>query len=200
MLNESYREVLVAVATCAAGLTGLLFVAISVAPRESGRSTQPTVIQQVRAASALLAFTNAMAVSLFSLVPGDTGGQAALALASIGILFTAASVRSIVTSPHVSSQQAWGQAGLITILLAAFGGEFGCGIGLITRRTEVFGPELLSNILIALLLIGIARSWELVGKRDTGLLSSLALLSGIRHGPDEPDDSGDSPGSGGSVS
>ncbi|HEX4094627.1 MAG TPA: hypothetical protein VHZ33_38415 [Trebonia sp.] len=182
MLNESYREVLTAVATCAAGLTGLLFVAMSVAPREGdGRHRQPHVIQQVRAASALVAFINALSVSLFGLVPGSSAGQAALALASIGILFTGASVRSIVTSRDVSPTLARRQAGLVLVLLAAFGAEFGCGIGLITHRTSVFGPGLLCDVLIAMLLIGIARAWELVGDRDTGIISSLAVLVG--HGP-----------------
>jgi hypothetical protein len=36
----------------------------------------------------------------------------------------------------------------------------------------------LKNVLVASLLIGIARAWELVGARDTGLFASLAVLSG----------------------
>lgn len=109
---------------------------------------------------------------------GNSAGQAAIAVAVIGILFTAASVRSIVTSPEVPGRQAWRQAGLVTLLLAAFGAELGCGIGLAANRTAAFGPELLSDILVALLLIGIARAWELVSDRDTGIVSSLALLAG----------------------
>ena len=185
LLTESYRELFTAVATCAAGLTGLLFVAISVTPRE-GKSSQPAVIHHVRAASALVAFTNALGVSLFGLVPGSSGGWAALTLGAIGIFFTAASVRSIVSSPDVSTQQALGQAGLITVLFVAFGGQFACGIGLLSHDTAVFGPGFLGNTQIALLLIGIARAWELVGNRDTGILASLAVLAGLDHSPAEP--------------
>jgi hypothetical protein len=184
VLIETYRELFTAVATCAAGLTGLLFVAISVGPR-TGEVGQPLVIQQVRAASALLAFTDALAVSLFALVPGQSAGYAAVTASVFGILFTAASVRSIVSSPLVSADQAWRQAGLIAILLAAFGGELACGIGLLANRTEVFGPGFLGNTLIALLLIGIARAWELIGSRDTGLFASIAVLTGHDHGPFE---------------
>ena len=187
LLTEPYRELFTALATCAAGLTGLLFVAISVAPRE-GKPAQPAVIHHVRAASALVAFTNVLAVSLFGLVPGNTAGKGTIGLGAVGILFTAASVRSIVTSRDVSREQALRQAGLIVLLLAAFGAELGCGIGVTFNRTAVFGPELLGDVLIAMLLIGIARAWELVGDRDTGILSSLAVLVG--HSPD-PDDSGD---------
>ena len=177
MLTESYREIFIAVATCAAGLTGLLFVAISVGPRD-GVPDRPPVIQQIRAASALLAFTNALAVSLFGLVPGNNAGYAALVVGVVGILFTAASIRSIVTSPDVSVEQAWRQAGLIVLLFADFGAELACGIGLVVKNTAVFGPGLLSNTLVALLLLGITRAWELVGNRDTGVLASLAVLAG----------------------
>ncbi len=105
LLTEPYRELFTALATCAAGLIGLLFVAISVAPRD-GKPTQPAVIHHVRAASALVAFTNALVVSLFGLVPGNSAGKVAIAVGAVGILFTAASVRSIVTSSDVSWEQA----------------------------------------------------------------------------------------------
>jgi hypothetical protein len=195
VLTEAYREVLTAVATCAAGLIGLLFVAISVAPRE-GRG----VIQQVRAASALIAFTNSLTVSLFGLVPGSSPGYAAVVVGVVGVFFTAASVRSIAGSPHVSRRLAWRQAGLVFALLAAFGFEIAAGIGLVTNHTGTFGPETLSNILIALLLIGIARAWELVGNRDTGILASILVLTGLDHvrgvgahaGDDEAGSAGDS--------
>jgi hypothetical protein len=72
------------------------------------------------------------------------------------------------------------------VLLAAFGGEVACGIGLMTHRTAIFGTEFLSNILIALLLIGIARAWELFGNRDTGVLSSIAVLTGRDQSPAAP--------------
>src|ERR1700678_44748 len=184
LTTETYRELFTALATCSAGLTGLLFVAISVSPRD-GKPTQPAVIHHVRAASALVAFTNSLGVSLFGLVPGNSAGKAAIAFGAVGILFTAASVRSIVTSRDVSAKQAWRQAGLIVLLLAAFGAELGCGIGVTFNQTAVFGPELLGDVLIAMLLIGIARAWELVGARDTGILSSLAVLVGHSSAPDD---------------
>ena len=190
LLSESFRELFTAVATCSAGLTGLLFVAISVGPRES-TAVQPAVIQQVRAGSALLAFINALAVSLFGLVSVNSAGYSAITVGVIGILFTAASVRSIVSSPDVSAEQAWRQAGLIVALLMAFGSELACGIGLVSKSTAVFGPTWLSYTLICLLLVGIARAWELVGNRDTGAFASLAVLTGRDHHPVRPVGSGD---------
>ncbi|MGD0704928.1 MAG: hypothetical protein ABSA02_34205 [Trebonia sp.] len=182
LLTETYRELFTAVATCAAGLTGLLFVAISVGPRDD-IPDRPAVIQQIRAASALVAFTSALSVSLFGLVSVNSAGYAAISAGTIGILFIAASVRSIVTSPDVSAEQALRQAGLIALLFAAFGGEVACGIGLISNDTAVFGPNYLSYVLIVLLLVGIARAWELVGNRDTGIFASIAVLTGLDHRP-----------------
>jgi hypothetical protein len=190
LLTETYRELFTAVATCAAGLTGLLFVAISVGPRE-GVPGRPPIIQQVRAASALLAFTNALAVSLFGLVSVNSAGYAGISAGIIGVLFIAASVRSIVTSPEVSAEQALRQVGLIVLLFAAFGGEVACGIGLISHDTTVFGPNYLSYVLIVLLLVGIARAWELVGNRDTGVFASIAVLTGHDHRPVGPVGPGD---------
>jgi hypothetical protein len=59
----TYRELFVATAGAAGALTGLLFVALSITPLR-GPSTDHPVIRQVRVAAALLAFVNALAVSL----------------------------------------------------------------------------------------------------------------------------------------
>ncbi len=165
-----------ALATCSAGLTGLLFVAMSVAPRHSSISS-PTVIQQVRAAASLLAFTNTLAVSLFGLVPGNVLGYPATVMGVIGISFTAAGMRTILSSPsalhHIRRQ-----LGLIILLLLTFGFEFAAGIDLILDPRAIGAVNLISNILVASLLIGIARAWELVGDRDTGIIASIAVLTG----------------------
>ena len=38
--------------------------------------------------------------------------------------------------------------------------------------------DVIGNVLAASLLIGVARSWELVGDRDTGITASIAALAG----------------------
>jgi hypothetical protein len=173
----TYRELLAAIAASAGALTGLLFVAISVAPRR-GPVSGPPVVQQVRAAAALLAFTNALAVSLFGLVPGINVGYPAAVLGVIGILFTAAGMRSILTSPETLHQQRWGQLGLITLLLLIFGVELACGIALIAGLHSSEPVQLIGYALVSSLLVGIARAWELVGGVDTGIIASIAVLTG----------------------
>ena len=168
MVTGTYRDLFVAIATAAASLTGLLFVALSVAPRPpAGGHT--TVIRQVRAGAALLAFTNALAVSLFGLVPGNNIGYPAAAVGAGGVLFTLGGVRSIVSDP-VARPRIGSQFGLVVLLLAAFGGELGAGVAALAHPHSTDPIDWIGNILAGSLLIGVARSWELVGDRDTGVI------------------------------
>ncbi|MFI5063329.1 MAG: hypothetical protein ACHP9Z_05035 [Streptosporangiales bacterium] len=173
MVTASYAELFAAIAASAAALTGLLFVAMSVAPRER----RSGVIQQVRASAALLSFVNALAVSLFGLVPHNYLGYPALVMGIIGILFTLAGLRSIVSDP-VARRRGRGQIGLIMLLLTCFGVELAAGLILLQNERSQTGVDLVGNVLVASLVIGIARSWELVGDRDTGILTSIAALAG----------------------
>ena len=170
-----HRGLFTVIATSAATLTGLLFVAMSVSNNRS--RSHPPVIREFRAAASLLAFTNAFTVSLFGLAPGTNIGYPAAILGVIGILFTAAGVRTTLVLPALRPQRR-PQLSLIIILLVAFGFELALGIALLVNphRSSVLAD--IGNVLIASLLIGIARAWELVGDWDTGITSSIAVLIG----------------------
>ena len=170
VVPEIYRELFAAVAATAGSLTGLLFVALSVTGR--ARAAGPSAIQQVRAAAALLAFTNAMAVSLFSLVPGTNPGYPAVVLGAIGLLFTAAGVRTILSSQATAPQQRQ-QLGLVFLLLLIFGTELICGIAVLADSRLNTAVQIICYALITSVLVGIARAWELVGKGTRAL--GLAL-------------------------
>ncbi len=184
MLTGAYRDLFPAIADCAAALTGLLFVAMTVAGRHNP-ADRPVVIPQVRAAACILAFTNALAVSLFGLVPGNNIGYPATVMAVIGIFFTAAGTRSIFSS-HVPRRHVPRQLWLIALLLATFASELAAGIVLILNPHSSGTAGLVSNLLVALLIIGILRAWELVGDRETGLIASIAVLTGHDRNPDGP--------------
>ena len=186
MVPGTYRELFAAIAATAGSLTGLLFVALSVATRR-GPAVGPAAIQQVRAAAALLAFSNAMTVSLFSLVPGTNPGYPAVTLGVIGILFTAAGIRSILTSRATPRQQ-WRQLGLVILLVLIFGTELVCGIGLLADPGRTTFVQVIGYALVTSVIVGIARAWELVGERDTGLRASISVLTGRGQGPDEGPD------------
>jgi hypothetical protein len=171
-----YRDLFATVAASASALTGLLFVAMSVAPRQH-RDSGPRVIQQVRVAAALLAFVNALAVSLFSLVPETNAGYPAVALGVIGILFTAAAIRSVRTSQAAKPLQRR-QIGLIFLLVLIFGTELGSGIAAIVSPAALIPVQVMSYALVTSVIVGVARAWELVGDRDTGISASIAVLAG----------------------
>jgi hypothetical protein len=177
VLGGTYQELLPAIAECAATLTGLLFVAMTVAGRH-GPAGRPVVIQQVRAAACILAFTNALAVSLFGLAPGNNAGYPAVVLAVIGILFIAAGARSIFFSGRLARRHVLRQLGLLALLLLAFASELAGGIALIVNPRSASASELVGNVLVALLIIGIARAWELIGDRGAGAIASIAILTG----------------------
>jgi hypothetical protein len=184
--HGDYADLLVAIASAAGALTGLLFVALSVAPRRAP-VLGPLAIRQIRAAAALLAFTNALSVSLFTLVPGTNVGYPSVALGVIGIFFTAAAIRRIATGPAAAAQKR-AQVSLIGLLLLIFGTEFIAGILAIAQPGASTPRDLIGYALVASLIVGISRAWELVGDIDTGLTSSIAVLTGHTPQPD-PDSS-----------
>ncbi len=177
MVAGNFRILFEGIATSAATLTGLLFVAMSVAKTRA--TSHSPVIREFRAAAALLAFTNPLSVSLFGLVPGTNIGYPATVVGVIGILFTGAGIRTTFSLPELRPQRR-AQMFLILLLLTNFGFELVYGIDLISGPHRTGALTAIGYVLVASLLMGIARSWELVGDWDTGLVSSVALLIGLR--------------------
>jgi hypothetical protein len=175
VLPPLYDDLFPAIAGCAAALIGLLFVALSVS---ANRGKVTRVVQEVRAAAALVAFINALAVSLFGLIPGTNIGYPALALGVVGLLFTAAGARSIFNSWSMFRLHWRQQLGLIALLLLIFGTELVNGIAILANPRSTGPIQTISYAIVASLLVGIARAWELVGDRDTGILASIAVLTG----------------------
>lgn len=173
VLTGSYRDLFAAIATSAAALTGLLFVVMTVAERRPATAL-PDVLQQIRASAALLAFGNALAVSLFSLVPGTHVGYPAVVVGVIGVFFSVAATRSLLASPSTGNWRGR-HLTLTAWLLAIFAVQLGAGIDLLVHPRT--GPlDLLSYVLVISLMIGIARAWELVDGRGTGIIASLTSL------------------------
>jgi hypothetical protein len=178
-MGNSFREFFVVIAESAATLIGLLFVAVTVV--RARNHEQSKEIGEFRAAASLLAFTNALVVSLYGLVPGNGVGYPAFIMGIIGILFALAGVRATLRQP-VRQQRRFHQVLLIVGLLGVFGFQIVYGLQLINKPTARGPLEIVGDVLIASLLIGIGRAWELVGTWDTGIIASLRYLFG-REGP-----------------
>jgi hypothetical protein len=193
MVTGDARDLFVAVASAAAALTGLLFVAVTVTPRPAGGRPRG-VIHQVRSAAALLAFTNALGISLFGLVPNNNVGYPAGAFGIIGTLFTLASVRSILADTRARARFV-AQLSLIAGLLAVFISEIIYGAELIVHWSNHSALDTLGNLMVVSLFIGVARAWEFVGDRDTGIWASLMVLAtGHERSLNDPDAGATEPG------
>jgi hypothetical protein len=175
MVTGGFRDLFVTIATAAATLIGLLFVALSVA--ESRANNRPRVVRQFRAAASFIAFINTLTVTLFGLVPGTNVGYPALVLGITGLLFTAAGVRRTLEL-SVRRLVLKHLPFLVVALLAVFGFEFAFGVILLNNPHDSSALSSIGDILIASMLIGIARSWELVSEWNTGAWASLGVLLG----------------------
>jgi hypothetical protein len=91
---------------------------------------------------------------------------------------------------QATSRQQLRQLGLVVWLLLIFGTELIAGIVLLARPDSSSSTQVIGYALVASLLVGVARSWELVGARDTGFFASImTLVAGRPHVID--DESGD---------
>ena len=181
MVTPEFQPFFLASVGASAGLIGLLFVSVSIAP-ERVFGQQSDAVRQAQALSAFSALANVFFISLMSLVPGVL----------FGLVVTSVSIPAILqTLALLGLARQWHSGGIIArglfLFLASaaiYGYELALGIGMWRNPTN---KGILINLLFVLIgayAIGLGRAWELLGAPRRLFIGSVwSLFSAVRRTP-----------------
>ena len=163
-------------------------MAISVGSERLAREEDGAQVHRIRASAALTAFTNALAVSLFALVPGHKIGWAAVSVSAAGLAFVVAALLSLVRLGRGQLQWSTARDALFLLSLAGtFVIQLVESVLIVTSSSNPGAVDTIAILVIVCFLIGISRAWELVGGPSFGIAHEVTAL--VRsHGTEPPDE------------
>lgn len=184
MVPEDLHDFFISSGGVSGGLIGLLFVAISVSAERltsEGARAQPN---RIRASAALTAFTNALVISLFGLLPGEKIGWTSMTVSVFGIVFVVATLLSLVRLRQVNLRTVRDQLFLVG-LFVIFAIQLAEGWAVARNPADSGGVDTIAFEVVLCFLIGITRSWELIGGPEIALTREVTEL--VRHRDDQGD-------------
>jgi hypothetical protein len=164
----SYTNFFLGSVTVAGALTGLLFVALSVAQsREQGKTS---IEHQAVAGTAFTALVDSLWISLIALLPDGNGIPTAnLLLGALGMTSTAGlGVRLWRARSGERFRHRWPI--LLGLILATYVWQVVVSFTATSQRSAMHAG---ATFVLVFFAVGIARSWELLGMRGGGLLDLL---------------------------
>ena len=175
VVPENIHDFFVASGSAAGALIGLLFVVISVTSERLARAKAGTQHYRIRAVAAITAFTNALAVSLFALIPVHKIGPTATAVAVGGLLFVAAALLSLIRLRQVW-QDTLRDALFLIGLAVTFVFQLIEGVDVIAHAGDSGAVDTIAILVVVCFLIGIASAWELIGGPSIGITQEVTEL------------------------
>ncbi len=142
-----------------------------------------TQLHRVRAAAALTAFSNALVVSLFGLVPAGGFAAATLTMSVVGLVFIAASLSSLLRVHGVSWRNGYDVVFLVG-LMVIFVFQLLEAIRLERNGQNLDALRSVATLVIVCFVVGIARAWELIGGPSIGLGSEVRARFGRKESTD----------------
>lgn len=184
MVPEDLHDFFISSGGVSGALIGLLFVAISVSAERLASEKARAQPNRIRASAALTAFTNALAISLFGLLPGEKIGWTSMTVSVFGIVFVVATLLSLVRLRQVNLRTARDQVFLVG-LFVIFAIQLAEGWAVARNPADSGGVDTIAFEVVLCFLIGITRSWELIGGPEIVLAREVTEL--VRHRDDRGD-------------
>jgi len=168
MVPSAYDAYLAAVATAAAALIGLLFVAVSVRD-DSIFGPKAVPGGEALAITAFTGLVNSFVVSVLGLIPKVNIGEPAVSMAVIGIAATVRLQRRLRTGRNLI---------VLALTLVAYAAQCAYGVLLLVKPHDSDQLINLSFILFTTLIVSLQRAWSLLKGKHLVTAAGSAAASG----------------------